>query len=286
MNKKNIILYTVVSYTWSYVLWLIAIVYALNNNFELVLNESTPEALYSGRYIGTLAKMSLLALLATWGPLIGSLVISVIDKTFRTEFQSRLKLITNPKPYMVAVGLFVAIGLFPSIPLLLFNGLTDVSIMTGLLYFITFFLIQLVSSGFEEFGWRGFLLPEFLKKYDSWSACFYTGIIWALWHVPIVMYIFHLQGMPLFAMITSFFGFSVGIVAMSVVHFYFFSRTKSVLFSVFVHAIGNAIPLIAGLLIANASQVAILSQLLLWVVVVLIMKKNSDLFPPKPKKTS
>lgn len=283
MNNQNIILYTVIAYTWSFLLWMVAIIYAVNNNLVIVLNENVPEAIYNGDFIGKLAVTSLIALFATWGPLLGSLVVSLKDKQFKNEFKSRLVLTKSLKPYILVLTIFIIIGLLPSLPLLFIHGGTEVSLSTGMLYFITFFLIQLVSSGFEEFGWRGFLLPEFLKKYDAWTASFYTGIIWAVWHLPIVMYIFYLQGMPLFAMMTSFIGFSVGIVAMSVVHFYFYHKTKSVFFNVFVHAISNAIPLIAGYLIANSNQVAILSQLLIWVVVAVIINRNRDLFPKKVK---
>lgn len=278
MNKKNILVYSITSYAWSYTLWLIAIIFAFTKDFNLILNEATPEALYSGRFVGNIAFMSVLALFATWGPFIGSLVVSKIDPTFSNEFRTRLKIVKKPKYYLIVILVFVSIGLVPSLPLLLLNGRTNITISTGLLYFITFFIVQLFSSGIEELGWRGFLMPEFLKKYDSWSACFYTGIIWSFWHLPIVLYIFYIQGMPLFAMIPSYFGFTVGMVAMSVVHFYFYHKTKSVLFSVYVHSVSNAVPLIAGLLIVNSHQVAIASQLLIWVVVFIIMKRNKELF--------
>ncbi len=284
MNKKNIYIYTFITNIWSYTLWIIAILLAFKNNTIVILNENVPEALYNGEFIGKAAIIGLLALLATWGPLVGSTVISIIDNEFKKEFKSRLQFISSPKYYLIVIGIYLLIGFLPSIPLFFVNETNDISVSTGLLYFVTFFLIQLVSSGFEEFGWRGFLLPEFLKKYGSWDACFYTGIFWALWHTPIVLYIFYLQGMPIIGMITSFIGFSIGIVAMSVIHFYFYQKTKSVLFSVFVHTIGNSIPLIVALLIANSNQVAIVSQLLLWVVVAIIMKKNQDLFPMEVKK--
>ena len=34
----------------------------------------------------------------------------------------------------------------------------------------------------EEFGWRGFLLPRFVERFSAVPACFFVGILWALWH--------------------------------------------------------------------------------------------------------
>ncbi|MGL1890144.1 MAG: CPBP family intramembrane metalloprotease [Spirochaetaceae bacterium] len=125
------------------------------------------------------------------------------------------------------------------------------------------------TSGAEEYGW---------------TASLYTGLIWAFWHLPIVIYIFYLQGMPPFAMIFSFIDFTVGSVAMSVVYTYFYEKTKSTFFAVYIHAVGNTIPFIASLLITDSYKVSIFTQLLIWIVVAVIVKKNKDIFPNNNKK--
>jgi CAAX protease family protein len=37
----------------------------------------------------------------------------------------------------------------------------------------------------EEIGWRGFLLPELLKRYSSLTAACIVGIFWFVWHLPL-----------------------------------------------------------------------------------------------------
>ena len=37
----------------------------------------------------------------------------------------------------------------------------------------------------EELGWRGFLLPEFQKKYSNLKSAIIIGIIWFVWHIPL-----------------------------------------------------------------------------------------------------
>lgn len=278
MNKKNIIIYTTISYVWSYTFWAIAIFMSLNMEHELLLNEHFARSLVTESIIKDVLVLSLIALLAVYGPFIGSIVLCFIDKEHSVNFRKRLSFKVSLKLYLIALSIFLLIGFVPSIPLVFIFGFTGEPTLNIFLIIILFFVIQLGSSGTEEFGWRGFLLPEIMKENNGWQASLKTGIIWALWHMPIVLYIFHLQGMPVIAMLFSFIGFSVGIVAMSVVHTYFFVKSKSVILSVFVHAVSNTIPLISGLLIANSYTVAIASQILIWVVITVLIKKNKELY--------
>ena len=38
----------------------------------------------------------------------------------------------------------------------------------------------------EELGWRGYLLPKIGEKLSPLSATVFTGVIWGLWHAPII----------------------------------------------------------------------------------------------------
>jgi len=40
----------------------------------------------------------------------------------------------------------------------------------------------------EEVGWRGFLLPELLRRHPPLTASLYLAVIWGLWHLPIDLY--------------------------------------------------------------------------------------------------
>lgn len=279
--SNNMKLYVLVSYGWSYMFWGLAIYLAFLSDVIVLLNENLVEALYSGDLLVKVMVISMVALFASYGPLVGALVINRVDKAIRPEFNKRVFLYRGVRIYLMVVCIFLLVGFIPAIPIWIIEGSTSTGFGQILIYLGTFFIIQLLSSGTEEFGWRGYMLPEFLKKDDAWSASFKTGLFWALWHAPIVIYIFYTQGMPVFAMLFSFIGFSAGIVAMSVVHCYFYLKTKSIMFSVYVHAVGNTIPLIAGLVVMNAYKVAVVSQLLIWVVVYFMIKKNPLMFQKK-----
>ena len=49
-------------------------------------------------------------------------------------------------------------------------------------------LLMLIGGGQEEIGWRGFLLPELLKKLSPITSSLLVAIVWAVWHVPLFFY--------------------------------------------------------------------------------------------------
>lgn len=57
------------------------------------------------------------------------------------------------------------------------------AIIQGLVAAVT---VNAVAAFGEELGWRSFLYNE-LKKYGFWYTSMVTGVIWGLWHAPIIL---------------------------------------------------------------------------------------------------
>lgn len=39
----------------------------------------------------------------------------------------------------------------------------------------------------EEWGWRGYLLPKLLKQFKAVPAILVNGLIWGVWHIPLII---------------------------------------------------------------------------------------------------
>lgn len=46
-------------------------------------------------------------------------------------------------------------------------------------------IMGIIGALGEEIGWRGFLLPKLIKA-KTWNPFLFSGVIWALWHAPLV----------------------------------------------------------------------------------------------------
>lgn len=64
-----------------------------------------------------------------------------------------------------------------------FNLSTQLSYINWLLPFITY-------SIFEEFGWRGFLLPHLQENFSAMKSSIILTVVWATWHLPFFLWRF------------------------------------------------------------------------------------------------
>ena len=97
------------------------------------------------------------------------------------------------------------------------------------------FPAMLFGGGLEEAGWRYITFPELDKKFGFVISSFVTGIIWALWHLPL----FYIPGVTQYGM--SFIGFTVTAMGLSFVLGAIRKVTGSVWLCVLGHSIVNSI---------------------------------------------
>lgn len=62
------------------------------------------------------------------------------------------------------------------------------SMIAALALIATAGLLQTMTSALgEEIGWRGFLAPRLIRKLGFAGGSLLTGLIWAMWHVPLIL---------------------------------------------------------------------------------------------------
>lgn len=88
----------------------------------------------------------------------------------------------------------------------------------------------------EELGWRGFLVPELLKVTGFTSTAFISGMVWAAWHYPILLFADYNSGSTLWVALLCF---TIMVVGMSVVMNWFRVQSGSLWTAVLLHASHN-----------------------------------------------
>ena len=84
----------------------------------------------------------------------------------------------------------------------------------------------------EEIGWRGFLIYEPRKVLSFTSVSLFVGLIWALWHWPILLY--YRENVTL-----EFITFFVFVISMSFIMTYYTFKSSSLWPAVIFHAVSN-----------------------------------------------
>ena len=57
-------------------------------------------------------------------------------------------------------------------------------------------LLSSLSSIGEEIGWRGFLVPELARVTNFKRTSIISGVIWAVWHYPLILFADYNSGTP------------------------------------------------------------------------------------------
>ena len=129
-----------------------------------------------------------------WSPIIAAFIVLALTRGgagVRDLLASIVRWRVGPRWYAVALLLPVAITLVAFyLNALLFGGKTPTAADYAGLYALplVFLSTTLIKGPFtEEPGWRGFLLPRLQSNYTPLLASLIVGVIWASWHLPLLL---------------------------------------------------------------------------------------------------
>jgi membrane protease YdiL (CAAX protease family) len=130
-----------------------------------------------------------------------------------------------------------------------------------------FLAILTLTDGLgEELAWRGFALPRLLTRYNALVASVVLGVIWALWHLPLLWTegngMFHL---PVWLLL-------LDLTAKSILFTWVFLHTRgSVLIAMLFHGATNLFLVSPEVVSTGDFQVAVLAMVGKWVLVGIVL---------------
>lgn len=259
-SSASLVVYGAIAFSWSWFFWLISTVLRHQNNLIPVL-------------IGAIA---------TFGPTVGAIAVLgwqsgcsgirallMRGLQWRSSWQWSLILFFSlPLLLLLTLALHLALGganppRFPALD-------------RWLLIILNFILVLLIGGPLgEEFGWRGFLLPALLTRFNALWASVWIGIVWAFWHLPLFFIPGQLQQQfpfPLFLM---------NAIALSILFTWIYNHTQgSVLSAIVLHTAVNGWTYVIPILPQAAGSIRpyAIATLLLWSIAVPIAWRTRATF--------
>lgn len=263
--KRNVWLYLLVSFSWTWACWIGGAFLIQLNGYALDTDATLFEVIGA---IGSekSAFPQLLFALGVFGPFLGSVIAGKPFKDFFSLEQRSFSIYAWMIPLVIVIPTLIMSFLFSEVP----EG--KVTFGSAASTIGLYFLSNLLTSGTEEFGWRGFLYPYLRSREKNfWEATWKGGIIWAAWHYPFLIIMYMGQGM--FVLLLYLIGFTAGIVAMNYLTNFVFKKTESIPTVMAMHALNNTASY-ALLLFFPRTPFMILVYLTTWAVVGYVEKKH------------
>jgi uncharacterized protein len=133
-----------------------------------------------------------------------------------------------------------------------------------------------VAGLFEEIGWTGYALPKMLAGQRAFSTSIVLGLLWGLWHAPVVD---GLGAAPHGAFWLPFFlAFIAAMTAMRVLIVWVYTNTNSVLLAQLIHASSTGFLVILSPVHVTPGQETLwfaVYATALWIVVALVAAMSS-----------
>ena len=238
-DRGRLLSYALIAYAITWALWIPPLIYSATSGWSI------PSI---GQRFGAWAELSPLQLgmaacfqLAVYGPAIAALVVLLLSRDpgrLRSWARSivRLRVAAGWYAFVLLAPVGMAI-LVTALSLALGGEWVAQGIPTlGALAIIA--ITQILTSGMEEPGWRGFALPLLQRSHSAENASWYLGLLWAGWHLPYMLYLY--RSLPPWQLPLTLAGFTMSIIAMGYIHAWLHNSADSTGMNVILHGWSNA----------------------------------------------
>lgn len=268
-QKKPIYIYVIIAYSISWIFWIAAFLMGYNDKSFLSLinwnfqNQKDIISFFVFR-------------IGIYGPLISAFLVTyhffkkdglkdLWQRISRWKIDLKWYLYLLLLPIIINL-LVIFIGVMIGIPI---NNFFKSDFPLNLI--LIYFLYQLITSGMEEPGWRGFLLEKLQNKFSAEKASWILGLIWAVWHYPCVIFLYKSQEIRTIIFLLA--GFSMAIIGQTFIITWFYNNTKSVLVTILLHAwLNTSTTFILGSITISNPIMGIIPAFVTWGIVFILLK--------------
>ncbi len=131
------------------------------------------------------------------------------------------------------------------------------AIVTYIVLIFCIFLLPLISwipnipfTLGEEYGWRGFLVKELENKLSIIKLNLFIGIIWGIWHSPLILMGLNFPTYPVVGVFIMIFS----CICLSFAHYYVVKKSNTIYAPAILHGMINSIAAIYPLLIKDSNE--------------------------------
>lgn len=270
IQKKSLLFYVIIAYCFTWLSWITAILLGYEDiSFAKLIHWDfeTPKQ----------GILFLVFRIGVYGPLIASLLVTYyffkqngLKDLWRriTKWKIKFKWYLYALLIPIVLNLIVVfVGVLIGIP---FEDFFKSNI--PLVFIFIYFFYQIITSGMEEPGWRGFALDNLQKKFPAEKSSWILGLIWAVWHYPLMISLYLSEG--IIAIIFSLIGFTMVMIGQTIIYTWFYNNTKSVFITILHHAWGNtATAFILGTVATHNPVIGLFTAIVTWGLAFLLLKK-------------
>ncbi|OQB00827.1 MAG: CAAX amino terminal protease self- immunity [Chloroflexi bacterium ADurb.Bin222] len=278
VKKRPLWVYFVLACAITWALMVPAMIIATQKGYALPSPVTFGGLIESGFANGQHVALSLMLALAH-GPLIGAIVVAAAEGSLREWWQRVTRWRAGAQGYRDLALLLVALY----VPVVLIGLATGIfpaaeARVVPLIYLAPFFLYEVLTSGMEEPGWRGYALPKLLTRFNAKKASLILGLVWGLWHWPVFIenYIIAAND-PTTPLVADVIGTAVqclgyiglSILPMAFIHTWLYNRTQSAFLSLLLHATANVL---SSYTLATQPMVGTIGGVMRWVVAIVLLR--------------